>query len=82
MARQTIWYAQKLIQDAHRGSFDKRIVAEGPKAVKAELARLAPVIRDGGFVPGIDHSSPADVSWDNYRRYIDLLVKAAVEGVI
>ncbi len=58
------------------GGFDKRIVAEGPEAVKLELKRLAPVIREGGFVPGIDHSVPADVSWDNYRSYIDLITTA------
>jgi len=62
------------------GGFDKRIVAEGPDAVKRELKRLAPVIREGGFVPGIDHSVPADVSWDNYRSYIDLITKA-VENI-
>jgi hypothetical protein len=33
--------------------------------------------REGGFVPGIDHSVPADVSWDDYRRYLDLLIKTA-----
>ena len=57
------------------GGFDKRIVAQGPEAVKRELERLAPVIREGGFVPGVDHSVPADVSWDNYRCYIDLITK-------
>ena len=62
------------------GGFDKRIVAKGPKAVEAELRRLAPVIREGGFVPGIDHSIPADVSWDNYRAYLDLLIKSVEEN--
>jgi uroporphyrinogen decarboxylase len=65
------------------GGFDKRIVARGPAAVRAEFARLAPVIREGGYVPGIDHSVPADVSWDDYRRYVDLLVQTVcgrVEG--
>lgn len=62
------------------GGFDKRIVAEGPEAVERELKRLAPVIREGGFVPGIDHSIPADVSWDQYRRYLDLITKAVEMG--
>ncbi len=60
------------------GGFDKRLVAKGPAAVAQELARLAPVIREGGFVPGIDHSVPADVSWDQFRRYIELITKAVV----
>ncbi len=58
------------------GGFDKRIVATGSEAVKCELERLSPVIKEGGFVPGVDHSIPADVSWDNYRRYIDAIVKS------
>ncbi len=58
------------------GGFDKRIVSAGPQAVAKELARLAPVIREGGYIPGIDHSIPADVSWDNYRRYLDQMIKA------
>jgi hypothetical protein len=62
------------------GGFDKRIVSMGPKAIEAELARLAPVIREGGFVPGIDHFIPADVSWDNYRAYLDLLIKSVEEN--
>jgi uroporphyrinogen decarboxylase len=60
------------------GGFDKRIVARGPEAVRTELDRLAPVIREGGFVPGIDHSVSADISWDNYRAYLDILADATV----
>lgn len=59
------------------GGFDKRLVSGGPAVVKRELDRLAPVIREGGFIPGIDHSIPADVSWDDYRRYLELLIKTA-----
>jgi hypothetical protein len=59
------------------GGVDKRIVAAGPEAIRCELARLAPVIREGGFVPGIDHSVPADVSWDHYRAYLDALRQVA-----
>lgn len=40
------------------GGFDKRIVAAGPAAVKAELARLAPVIREGGACRGSTTQSP------------------------
>ena len=60
------------------GGFDKRLVSRGSAAVKTELDRLAPVIREGGFLPGIDHSVPGDVSWDNYRHYVDLITQAVV----
>ena len=56
--------------------FDKRLISQGPAAVRAELERLAPLIREGGFIPGVDHSVPAEVSWDNYRTYIELMVNA------
>jgi uroporphyrinogen decarboxylase len=58
------------------GGVDKREVAKGPRAIDAEIARLLPVIREGGFVPGIDHSVPGDVSWDNYRYYVDAIRRA------
>jgi len=32
---------------------------------------------EGGFVSGIDHSVPADVSWDHNRWYLELLAEAA-----
>ncbi len=57
------------------GGFDKRIVAKGPKAVKVELERLKPLINEGGFIPGIDHSVSADISWDDYRSYLDLIIE-------
>ncbi len=53
------------------GGFDKRIVAQGPAAIDAEFARLRPVIEEGGFLPAIDHSVSADISWDNYRHFLD-----------
>jgi len=58
------------------GGFDKRIAARGKEAIDAEFRRLRPVIEDGGYIPGIDHSVSADISWDNYRYYLDAAQKA------
>jgi uroporphyrinogen decarboxylase len=58
------------------GGFDKRIAALGPKAIDAEFARLRPLIAEGGFIPSIDHSVSADISWDNYRHYLDAAQRA------
>lgn len=58
------------------GGFDKRIVARGPAAIDAEFARLRPLIAEGGYLPAIDHSVSADISWDNYRYYLDAHLKA------
>ncbi len=37
---------------------DKRAIVRGPAAVDAELARVRPLIEEGGYVPGLDHSMP------------------------
>lgn len=61
---------------AFRGGVDKRAMAKGGKIIEAEIARLEPVIRSGGYMPGCDHGVPPDVSWPNYVRYVELLAKA------
>lgn len=58
------------------GGIDKRQVAHGPEAIDTELQRNRPLIEQGGFVPAIDHSVSADISFDNYRYFIDKLMKA------
>jgi len=56
------------------GGFDKRIAAKGKAAIDAEVERLKPLIREGGYIPGIDHCTiPADISFDNYRCYLDAM---------
>ncbi len=51
---------------AFRGGIDKRAMAAGGERLRDELARLAPLIRDGGFLPSCDHGVPPDISWPNY----------------
>jgi len=50
---------------------DKRAVAKGPEAIDAELARVQSVVDLGGYVPGMDHSFPPDVSFQNYCYYME-----------
>jgi hypothetical protein len=52
-----------------RMGVDKRKMSRGGIEIDAELRRLAPVIWDGGFIPGCDHGVPADVSWKNFVDY-------------
>ena len=62
------------------GSIDKREITKGHAAIEAEIERNRPVIEDGGFLPAIDHSVPADVSLDNYRYFLERI--QSVVGVI
>jgi uroporphyrinogen decarboxylase len=54
---------------AYRGGVDKRCMAKGGKIIDDELARIAPVVRDGGFIPSCDHGVPSDVSWPDFIHY-------------
>lgn len=52
---------------------DKRALAQGPEAIDAELRRVRRLVEEGGYVPAPDHSLPPDVSFDNYRYYMERL---------
>jgi hypothetical protein len=53
------------------GGVDKRVIVQGPKAINAHLLALAPLIVEGGYIPTVDHTVPPDISWDNFRYYMD-----------
>jgi uroporphyrinogen decarboxylase len=54
-----------------RGGIDKRCIAEGFDAIDKELERIRPAYEMGGYIPCIDHNVPSDISWDNYRYYLE-----------
>ena len=60
---------------AFRGGVDKRAMAKGGKVIESEVSRIAPVVEDGGYIPGCDHAIPADVSWPNFLEYTKLLAR-------
>jgi uroporphyrinogen decarboxylase len=61
---------------AFTGGVDKRAMAKGGQVIRDEIARLKPVIDDGGYIPGCDHGVPSDVSWPNFVGYCRLLAEA------
>ena len=53
------------------GGVDKRVLAlEGKQGAKNELERLRPLIKEGGFIPLIDHFIPPDISYETFLYYI------------
>ncbi len=52
------------------GGIDKRAMKEGPEALEAELAHVAPLVADGGYIPWCDHLVPPDVPFDHYMYYV------------
>ncbi|MDZ7294763.1 MAG: uroporphyrinogen decarboxylase family protein [candidate division KSB1 bacterium] len=55
------------------GAFDKMTLDKGPEAMRREFERLLPVMRQGGFIPSVDHQTPPNVSLQQYRQYMELL---------
>lgn len=53
------------------GGVDKRALAKGRAAIDAEVARLEPLIREGGYIPHTDHSCPPDISFANFCYYME-----------
>ncbi len=52
------------------GGVNKRALALGRKAIDEELARLVPLVEEGGVIPHVDHRVPPDVSYDDYLYYL------------
>ena len=55
------------------GGIDKRALAKGAVAIDVELQRIKPLIDEGGYIPGTDHSCPPDISFPNYCYYMTRL---------
>ena len=53
------------------GGVAKGILREGPEAIDREIARLAPLVEEGGFIPMPDHRVPPDVPLSHYIHYAE-----------
>jgi uroporphyrinogen decarboxylase len=55
------------------GGIDKRILSRSREEIREEVMKKVPIIEEGGYIPKIDHSTSADISWENFSYYINLL---------
>ncbi len=55
------------------GGYDKTVMHQGEAAMRIEFERILPVIRSGGYIPGVDHQTPPDVTMDDYYIFVRLL---------
>ena len=62
------------------GAFNKLALLEGSEGIDREFQRLMPVIRQGGYIPGLDHQAAPDTRLENYRDYIRKLKEAMKEA--
>jgi len=61
------------------GGVDKRLLSRGRDAVRQHLREFIPLIEEGGFIPTVDHTVPPEVSWDDFRSYMDMKT-ALIQG--
>ena len=63
------------------GGIDKMAIARGKEAIDKELDSKVPfVLRTGGYVPHIDHQTPPDVSWEDFKYYRSRLHEMILEN--
>lgn len=62
------------------GGFDKMTMTRGVGAMRAEWERLLPVMRQGGFIPSVDHQTPPGVSLAQYWDYLALMEEYTHRG--
>lgn len=64
-------YGKKLVIE---GGLDKRTLALHFDAIREEVESKVPVLlRDGGYIPAIDHYVPPDVSLKNFEFFLNLV---------
>lgn len=59
------------------GHFDKMVMHKGKEALRTEFERLMPLVRQGGYILSVDHQTPPEVSYNQYRDYLTLLKEYA-----
>ncbi|MBM3707369.1 MAG: hypothetical protein FJW69_03355 [Actinobacteria bacterium] len=57
------------------GGIDKNAVRKGKIFIDKELKKAESLIRLGGYIPFIDHLTPPDCSWENFKYYRNKLNK-------
>jgi len=68
-------YRRRYPELALMGGIDKRVLARDKQAIDTEIARIAPAIATGRYLPDLDHLVPDDVPWENYVYYVESMKK-------
>lgn len=54
------------------GGLDKRVLAQDAAAIRAEVESKVPqLLREGGYLPAIDHNVPPDVPLANFEYFLE-----------
>ncbi len=53
------------------GGMERMALVRGKADIDEQLARVAPIVAKGGYLPTIDHQVSSDVPWDNFCYFIE-----------
>jgi hypothetical protein len=59
------------------GGYNKLVMNTGTENIQSEFERLEFTARSGGFIPSVDHQTPPDVSFSDYKKYLKILNKTS-----
>ena len=62
------------------GGIGRMALVRGKTEIDRELARVAPLVPQGGYIPSVDHYFSPDISWDNFRYFIEGLRRITYNG--
>lgn len=62
------------------GGFDKMCLLKDKSAIDAEFERILPMLRQGRYIPSVDHQTPPGVTMENYRYYVDHLREYGIQA--
>ena len=55
------------------GNISRQALMDGPAAVEKEFyAKVPPLMKEGGYIPAVDDAIMPDISFESYKRYLDL----------
>jgi uroporphyrinogen decarboxylase len=54
------------------GGVNKHALIAGKAAIREEIRRMEPYVREGGWIPHVDHRCPPSVTFENYLYYLDV----------
>ena len=55
------------------GGINKMALFKGKNEIDRELEKVPFMLKEGGFIPIIDHSVPPNISWNNFKYYRESL---------
>lgn len=56
------------------GGIDKLAIARGDESLKKEIAeKVRPMIKEGRYIPSLDHQAHPEMSLMNYRQYVTIV---------